>query len=258
MRNRLSEPLAWPVLFSGSARFEGSSCGIRKEATGVPGGADCDRNGMAVVRGLALLGSLLATASPAIGQSLAPPRSADNPCFYARPTPACSVFFLTNAGAYIGGTEGGISFRGTVDWGVMVNTSPRNAFGGSWFVTLDEEDEFTTGAVARYRRWLGQGRSLDVAVGTPVAGGSNLKPGSILGSVKYNPVHWFGVALRPEVVLHTITACVDVNCTTVTSHTATTGRVYGGVEFGWVPGLALSIGGGLLAGLAAVAYAGSN
>ena len=26
------------------------------------------------------------------------------------------------------------------------------------------------------------------------------QPGSILASVKYNPVRWFGVALRPEMV----------------------------------------------------------
>jgi hypothetical protein len=219
--------------------------------------AERGSSSMTIVRGLALLGALLAAASPAIGQSQAPPRSADNPCFHAHPKPACSVFFLTNAGAYIGRPEGRTSFRGTVDWGVMVNTSPRNAFGASWFVTLDEEDDFSTGPVARYRRWFGEGRSLDVAVGTPVAA-DQIKPGSILASVKYSPVQWFGVALRPEAVRRTTYECVDAGCTATAPHTATSGRAYVGVEFGWVPGLVLSIGGGLLAGLAALALAGSD
>jgi len=212
---------------------------------------------MTVVRGLALMGSLLASAPAAIGQTQAPPRSADNPCYHARPKPACSAFFLTNAGAYIRSAQGEIMGRATVDWGAMVNTSQRNAFGASWFVTLEEEDDFSTGPVARYRRWFGEGRSLDVAVGTPVAA-DQLKPGSILGSVKYSPVQWFGVALRPEAVRRTTYECVDVGCTTTATHTGTSGRVYVGVEFGWVPGLALTVGAGLLALLALAAYAGSD
>ena len=212
---------------------------------------------MTVVRGLALMGSLLAAAPAAIGQTQAPPRSSDNTCYHPRPKPACSAFFLTNAGAYIRRTQGETMGRATVDWGVMVNTSPRNAFGASWFVTFEEEDDLSTGPAARYRRWFGEGRSLDVAVGTPVAG-DQLKPGSILGSVKYSPVQWFGVALRPEAVRRTTYECVDVACTTTAPHTGTSGRVYVGVEFGWVPGLALTVGGGLLALVALAAYAGSD
>jgi len=210
------------------------------------------------MRNLVMLGALLAVApAPAAhGQTQEQPRSADNPCFHPRPKPACSVFFLTNAGAYVKNL-GDIQGRGTVDWGVMVNTSPRTAFGFSWFLTLEEQDDFSTGPVARYRRWFGEGRSLDLSVGTPVAA-DQLKPGSILGTVKYSPVQWFGVALRPEAVRRTTYECVDVSCTTTAPHTATSGRVYAGVEFGWVPGLVLTIGGGLLLVLAAAAYAGSD
>jgi len=205
-------------------------------------------------RNLALVGALLAAAPPpsAVGQTQDQTRSADNPCFHARPAPACSAFFLTNAGAYIG--NGG---RASVDWGFMANTSRRNAFGASWFVSLDE-DELSTGPVARYRRWFDNDRSLDLAVGTPVYTSENLKPGSILASVKYNPVHWFGVALRPEMVRRTVYECVDASCTAQTTRTASSGRVFFGVEFGWTPGLVLSIGGGLALGLAFLAYAGSD
>ncbi len=52
--------------------------------------------------------------------------------------------------------------------------------------------------------------------------------------------------------------CVDVNCTAQTTHTTNSGRVFFGVEFGWTPGLVLSIGGGLALGLAFLAYAGSD
>jgi hypothetical protein len=164
--------------------------------------------------------------------------------FHARPRPDCSVFFLTNAGGYLklnphsstppSGVQSNL--RAIWDWGVMVNISPRDAIGGSWFVTWDEDD-VATGPVVRYRRWFEQGRSLDVAVGTPVAGGDGLQTGSILGLVKFNPVHWFGVALRPEYVRY------------ATSYYATSssGRIYAGVELGWYPGLALSVVGGVAA-----------
>ncbi len=198
---------------------------------------------------------LLAAAHPAIALAQAPGRSADNPCFRARAAPECSVFFITNAGVYIKpATTNGASLRAIVDWGVMVNASPRHAIGGSWFVTLDEDD-FTTGPVVRYRLWFEGDRSLDVAVGTPIAGGDNLKAGSILGLVKYNPVHWFGVAVRPEYVRRTVFSCVQGICAETT---ATSGRVYAGVEFGWFPGLALSLGGGVALGALIIAVVASG
>jgi len=201
------------------------------------------------------LAVLLAAAPPATVLAQAPRRAADNPCFRARPAPECSVFFITNAGGYIkpGRTNGGSPLRAIVDWGVMVNASPRHAIGGSWFVTLDEDD-FSTGPAVHYRRWFEGNRSLDVALGTTVAG-DNLKAGSILGLVKYNPVHWFGVGVRPEYLRRSAFTCGPSTCT---EYTATSVRVYGGVEFGWVPGLALSLGGGAALGLLVAAYAGSN
>ena len=52
--------------------------------------------------------------------------------------------------------------------------------------------------------------------------------------------------------------CGDASCTAQTTRTASSGRVFFGVEFGWTPGLVLSIGGGLALGLAFLAYAGSD
>jgi hypothetical protein len=195
---------------------------------------------------------LLAAAPSAIVLAQAPHRAADHPCFRARPAPECSVFFLTNAGGYInpGSTTGSTPLRAIVDWGVMVNVSPRDAIGGSWFVTLDE-NEFTTGPVVRYRRWFEGDRSLDVALGTPVTGGQ-LKAGSILGLVKYNPVHWFGVGVRPEYLRRSAFTCGPLTCT---EYTATSVRIYGGVEFGWVPGLVLTLGAGAALGVVIAAFA---
>jgi len=185
----------------------------------------------------------------------APSRGPENLCYRARPAPECRVFFITNAGGYInpGAYRGGTPFRAILDWGVMVNASPRNAIGASWFVSLDEDD-FTTGPVVRYRRWFPRDRSLDLGLGTVVAGGQ-LKAGSILGIVKYSPVHWFGVGLRPEYLRRTAITCGVSACTEYDTSSA---RVYGGVEFGWVPGLALSVGSGAVLGLLVIALSGSN
>lgn len=199
---------------------------------------------------------LLVALAVASAPAQAPSRSAADPCLRARPAPGCAVFFLADAGGYIkpGSTDEGSPFRAIVDWGVMVNVSPRHAIGGSWFVTLDE-DEFTTGPFAHYRFWFERDHSLDVAVGTPVAGGENLEAGSIFALVKYNPVHWFGVGVRPEYVRRTRFDCGPSTCTQYTESSA---RVYGGVEFGSFPGLALSLGGGVALAVLVIAVAASG
>jgi hypothetical protein len=182
------------------------------------------------------------------------PLLAQGPCFHARPAPACRVFLLTNAGGYLtpNRTNGGSHARVTVDWGVMVNANSRHAFGASGFVTLDE-DEFTMGPAIHYRRWLRRDASVEVAIGTPVAG-SELQPGSVLGLIKYSPEHWVGFALRPEYVRRRTFTC-GPSCT---QHIATSGRVYAGIEVGWIPGLALSLTGAAVLGFFAIALAGAD
>jgi hypothetical protein len=181
---------------------------------------------------------------------------AQHSCFLPRPAPQCSVFFITNAGGYIKPVGGDASspFRVMVDWGIMANTTPRHAIGASWFVTLDE-DELTTGPVIRYRRWFDGRRSLDVALGTPIAGGSgDVRTGSMLGMVKYNPVPWFGVAIRPEYLRRrTFNCSPGPGCT---QYTTTSARLYGGVEVGQYPGLALSLAGLATLGFLAIVLAG--
>lgn len=176
-------------------------------------------------------------------------------CYRPRPRPRCHAFLLTNAGAYVTptATNGDSRFRGVVDWGFMVNSGPRNAVGLSWFVSLDKDD-FTSGPVIRYRRWLDAERSLEIALATPVTN-DQIKPGSVLALVKYNPVHWAGVALRPEFVRSQTFACFPGGCA---YSTANVGRLYAGVEVGEVAGLTLSLGAGVSALLLALALAGSD
>lgn len=195
---------------------------------------------------------LIGLAVPAAAGAQLPPRSAEDPCFRARSAPGCTVFFLTNAGIYAK-PGSGKPLRAMVDWGVMVNLNPRTALGGSWFVTLDE-DNFGTGPMARFRHWFPNDASLEVGVGTPLAGGHEIKSGSVYTLIKYNPVHWFGVAVRPEYVRRETYSCG----TTCVSSLQTSGRVYGGVEFGGLPGLLLSLGSGaaLLTAIAVVVASG--
>jgi hypothetical protein len=135
---------------------------------------------------------------------------------------------------------GETAFRANADWGLMVNTGSREALGASFFVTLDA-DELTAGAAVRYRRWLDARRSIDVVVGTPLSSG-DLKTGSVLAMVKYNPQHWLGFAVRPEYARREEFTCFPGPCT---SRIVETGRVYIGVEAGWWPGLTLSTAGAL-------------
>jgi hypothetical protein len=201
---------------------------------------------MTKLRSIVLVALLAATPAGAAAQT----------CFVARPSPQCSGFFITNAGLYFKPTtrSGETYWRALVDWGVMVNSkNPRHAFGGSFFVTLDE-DELTLGPVIRYRRWFDSTRSLDIAVGTPLTDG-DLRSGSVLGVIKYNPYHWVGLGVRPEYARHRVFTCPPGpgNCTT---HIESSLRIYGGAELGWVPGATLSIAGGAVLVLLIVALAG--
>ena len=156
---------------------------------------------------------------------------------HPRPLPDCKTFFLPNAGLYFSITNKyayETRWRGVVEPGVMVNITKHDAIGGSWFFIADD-DGFTTGPAIRYRRWFARERSLDVAVGTPVSSSEEVQAGSIYGLIKYNPVHWFGVAVRPEYVRRP-----EYSDSSGTYSTGSSGRVYAGVEFSGMPGLALS------------------
>lgn len=193
-----------------------------------------------------LLSAFLVQAPLAAAEDSVAVRSTDEPY------PERRVFYVTNSGAYVrlGSGLGGGRMRVILDGGAMVDLSPKNAVGGSWFIAGDEAG-LSTGPVLRWRRRLGPTQSLDFAVGTPIASDGSVRPGSLLGLVKYNPVHWFGVAARPELVRHS-----DYNDAAGQRQVSgTKARLYLGAELGGKPGrvvgtVAVVL---LLVGLAALA-----
>lgn len=163
-------------------------------------------------------------------------------CFQAKPKPACAAFSLTNGGAaFVIGVRtnsGETPLRGIVDWGAMVNVSTRDAVGGSVLASLDEAG-LGIGPAVRYRRWLTQQASFDLAIALPVLtteDDGRLRPGSILGLVRWNPVSWFGVAVRPELLQRRV--LVGPGCCEYGTESA--GRVSVGLEAGEWPGVVVS------------------
>ena len=163
-------------------------------------------------------------------------------CYRARPKPACSAFLLTNFGGYL--VTGDFPLGAVVDYGVMVNVSTRDAIGTSVFASFDPNPPgFGRGPAVRYRRWLPPSGSFDIAVGTPLAHPNTIR-GAVFGLVRWSPNHWFAVAARPEFVHRPVGFCGGPT-NTCTSEVQWRGRVPLGVEFGWVPGLALTVAGGV-------------
>ena len=118
-------------------------------------------------------------------------------CWRARPRPQCGAFLLTDAGAYTrlvkaASDEG--PFAAVFDYGIMVNVTPHDAVGASFFASI--ETNAAVGPAVRYRRWFGTNSALDVALGVPTNG----RQSGVFGLVKVNPTHWLGVALRPKVI----------------------------------------------------------
>jgi hypothetical protein len=189
--------------------------------------------------------------------------TADRICYHARPKPACSVFFLTNAGVYMltstNAHVGSTPARALVDWGVMVNVGRQDAIGASFF-GVGDFDGFTGGPAVRYRRWLRGQASLDVAVGTSIVAARSVRTnpittGSLYGLLKWNPEPWLGFAARPELIHRTIvTSCGPSGCTV---NTQSQRQLSFGVELGGVPGLILS-GPAIFVSAVAAALAGTN
>lgn len=198
--------------------------------------------------------ALSVTLSPLFGQEEA---DSDAVCWHARPGNECVVTVLTTAGMYLKPIPGNeVLARGVVDWGFLFRISPNDAAGASVLLSGDNDD-FVVGFELRYRRWIGSEQSVDLAAGLPVTG----EPVSLYGLIKWNPVHWFGLAVRPEwrkkpvenVYVLDLTGAV-VQKTDEASHF----HLSMGLEFGWWPGLALSVAGGVVLLLIAIALSGMH
>lgn len=186
---------------------------------------------------------LLTCAESVAGQALPDSTTVQPPppfCYRARPRPACSGFMLTNYGGYLvlgRDVLDDTPFREVADWGLMANVSDRDAVGASLFASLDRLG-FAVGPAVHYRRWLSGTASLEVAAGMPLmAGTGNVQGSSVLGLLKWSPNDWFALAARPELLRRPTFSCGPTTCV---SEVRSRGRVSLGVEFGAVPGLALT------------------
>jgi hypothetical protein len=186
-------------------------------------------------------------------------------CWRAAPKASCSVVILTSFGLYaIGGSrETATGFdpvlgqptgivrqvsagaRATGDWGLLFNVGRRDAVGFSLFGSIESRKygyDSELAAFVRYRRWFGNTRSLDLALGMPVI----LRNGDALrspyGLVKFNLNNRLGVALRPEVRRSYV-------FTTAPPHRASKLFLSAGVEIGEQPGFVLSALGAVILGV---------
>jgi len=164
--------------------------------------------------------------------SVAPLAAQGRFCLRARPKPDCAAFAITNVGGFVmfgHGNGASSTVRGVVDYGFMINSGARDAFGGSVFASLDDAG-LAIGPAIRYRRWLSQTASLEVAVGKPIAGDE--AAGAVFGMVKWSPNHWFAVVARPEIRRGFV--CTPT-CTPQSQ-----ARLSLGTEVGAAPGLVLT------------------
>lgn len=168
-------------------------------------------------------------------------------CAFA-PSPDCHLFGITEVDFTVGpgSGHGGERWRGlvgewTISGGMMTNLTPRDAVGGFWFVDFGPGGN-TTGPAARYRRWLGPRRSLDVGGGVTVRGSADRAAGSVIGHVRYNPLPWLGAVVRPELIRRVPFECVGGTCAARTERDA---RVMIGADVAGLPaftGLTATVG----------------
>lgn len=200
-------------------------------------------------------------AAPLAAQSDPGPRPL---CWRAAPKPACRVVILTNFGLYaIGGARGVVQWdpvngqpigfarpfrvegRVTGDWGLLVNLGQRDAVGVSLFGSLESlryGHQSELGLFARYRRWFGNQRSLDLALGMLVMLRNADALRSPYGLVKLNLNPWLGLALRPE-----LRRAYEASTAPPTKRS--TLFLSAGVEMGEKPGFALSALGAAILGV---------
>jgi len=152
-------------------------------------------------------------------------------CWRAQPREHCRANILTDFGVYyvVTGIQSGDGqpMRAVADYGVLVNVDAKNALGVSLFASFDT-DELIIGPAVHYRRWFGLNQSIDFALGMPLTSQYDMQFTPVVtpyGLIKYNPAHWIGFAVRPELRQYSGQSQFAMSV---------------GVEFGWIPGAAMT------------------
>lgn len=156
-------------------------------------------------------------------------------CFRGRPSPACNVFWLTEAGvaAHVAGNQAAYESAPLFTWelGWMVNRGSSRAFGIAAFGQAGD-GMVAAGIRPRVRFWMNPTMSLDVAPGVAVYASDGGGPGFSghvgLNFGDYGAATVHVVALRPRTY--------DTNRSMRTA-------VFAGGRLGSVPGTVVGVGG---------------
>lgn len=142
----------------------------------------------------------------------------ERPSCVTHPSPECRYFGVTEVGVAFGRRAKRTFYFDTpetraelfISGGVMRNLDSHDAVGVTWF--LESADEaVSTGPGLQYRRWLPKRQSIDIGVGAPIAG-TDYELGTIFGVVRYSPVQWLGLTVRPERIERVTFECVPQGC----------------------------------------------
>ena len=132
----------------------------------------------------------------------APSPSRAGPCFRGRPLPECESFLLTEvtyAERMNDRSDDGVH-SATGEFGWMRNKNERWAIGAAAFIGIrgSFSTQLRAGSEIRVRRWLADGRCLDIASGALVSGGSSGTKFGGFGQVSYNMLDRFHLTSRWE------------------------------------------------------------
>jgi hypothetical protein len=180
-------------------------------------------------------------------------------CMKAAAAPRCGSILLTNFGILAlgsGAERGEAGFRLTADWGLLINTTHRSAFGASWLLSADR-DGLLTGPMVRGRFWSHDSTSLEIGLGHGVSQANDNAIG-MFGLIKWNSSPTLGLSLRPEWRRHTTYGCEAAppfQCS-ATQHGVF--ALSAGIELGGVAGLVGSLSSAAAGFVVLIAYLSSD
>jgi hypothetical protein len=170
---------------------------------------------------------------------LACPSVGAKACFRGRPLPDCESFWLTESGVFWR-----FDRKASRDWherllysieiGLMKNRCECSALGGTVMLAFEDmTNDFRLAFKGRYRRWLSQKHSVDIAPGIYLTGSKTDFP-SFTTSVSLNAADYFALVGVLDILKSEKGGGTDF-------------AWFGGIRFGSEPGLIIAIAGPIFA-----------
>ena len=185
-------------------------------------------------------------------------QNTDGPCKVCWSDPnmkSCDIIIITECGVHKILTPNDYSKVQIVgDYGMLLKIDENNAFGASISSSIFVNEDFMIGPELRYRRWLGAGHSIDFALGFWL---SSWLPHLF---VKWNPIHWVGIALRVDLLDKLIYRTVKEpgGVTVMYFDYKRSFYISIGVEISGVPGAVISVTGAAIVGVFALLLGGGS